>query len=305
MQYESRESLLTFKGAKWLILFVFYLQFLVPEFIKMNWSFISQNDVPDYIMLVSIQIFAVAVPCIIFMFLNSLQPSKVLKINKISKSAGFICVLIGISAQPISSLLNMPALMYVSKRMGELPSPVVNTPTNFAGLLTGFLIVALLPAIFEEVLMRGILLSSLETHGYRASIFISSFLFAIIHNKVETFLGIFFLGMILCYVVWMTQSIFAGIIVHFSFNAFGLILDYIINANINAYPWVGGTIFHVVLIFVAIIIFSLVIGTINRTKVKRYKTNSFFKELFFAIFDLPIILVILGYIMFEFGLKYI
>ena len=294
------DNIISFGSVKWLLLFVFYLQFLVPELIIDNWSLVSASEPPNYFLIAMIQLFAVALPCAVYMFLNSAKPTDVFKLNKISKTASFVFVLIGISAQSIASLLNIPALMLINSKLGMVPTVSVGTPDSPCGLAIGIFVIALMPAIFEECLMRGIVLTATEHIGYRASLFIGGLFFALLHNRIDGFLGIFFLGVVLCYVVWMTGSIFAGMIVHFSFNAFGMILDYIINSQGLAHPWLSGVIFQSSIILISIIIFSALIGTIKSKKVKRYKTQSLFKELFFAIFNLPMLLVIAGYIMFEY-----
>jgi len=272
----------------------------VPELIKANWSFVSAGEVPNYFLIAMVQLLAVALPCVVYMFLNSVKPRDAFKLNKNSKTASLVFVLIGISAQSIASLLNIPALMLINSKLGIVPTVSVGTPDSPSGLAIGIFVVALLPAIFEELLMRGIVLTSTERIGYRASLFIGGLFFALLHNSIEGFLGIFFLGIVLCYVVWMTGSIFAGMIVHFSFNTFGMVLDYIINSQGLAHPWLSGVIFQSSIILISIVVFSILIGTIKSKKVKRNKTRSLFKELFFAIFNLPMLLVVAGYIMFEY-----
>jgi len=209
------DNIISFGGVKWLMLFVFYLQFLVPELIIANWSFVSATEPPKFFLIAMIQLFAVALPCVVYLFLNSAKPNDVFKLNKISKTATFVFVLIGISAQSIASLLNVPVLMLINNKLGIIPTVSVGTPDSPFGLAIGIFVIALMPAIFEECLMRGIVLTATEHIGYRASLFIGGLFFALMHNRIEGFVGIFFLGVVLCYVVWMTGSIFAGMIVHF------------------------------------------------------------------------------------------
>jgi membrane protease YdiL (CAAX protease family) len=300
----GQTNLITFKGCRWLLLSVFYLQFLVAEVLEMNWSFFSTQPVPQLVTIVCVQLFAVALPSGIFLFLNSARPSDVCKREKLSVGAVLTCMLAGIAAQPVAGLCNLPILIH-RQNMGIAVSEGIATPQTVQGLIVGLLVVALLPAVFEEFLMRGILLHSLERQGYRVTLFLSAFFFALLHNRQDTFFGVFFLGLLLCYAVWMTQSIFAGMIVHFSFNAFGMLLDFVISQNIAAHPWLGGQLFQIGLIVSSLIVLGVTTSVLNRSQVRRYKTHSFWKQAARAVFNLPVLLILFGYFMFDFLFRFL
>ncbi len=79
--------------------------------------------------------------------------------------------------------------------------------------LTMFL-VALSPAICEEALFRGFILSGLRSLGQWPAIVISSLLFAVAHGSVYRMLPTLFLGLLLGYAVWKTGSLLAGVVIH-------------------------------------------------------------------------------------------
>ena len=282
------QSIVTYCGVKWLLLFVFYLQFLTAELVKTNWSFFYDGNVPQYVMIICIQIFAVALPCTVFMFINSAGPSEVFKRKKLTLAAGLTCVAAGISAQPVASLINVPVLMFLDSR-GLMSAAVIDAPDSVKSLLIGILVVALLPAIFEEVLMRGIVLYSMERDGYRFTMFVSAFLFALLHNSLSNFAGVFFLGVVLCYIVWTTQSLLAGIITHFSFNATAMLLSFTAPGNM----------LYIAIAAVSVVIFIAATSLLSRGTARRYMTRSFFKKLCCTVFSFPILLIILGFIMFR------
>ena len=187
-----------------------------------------------------------------------------LKAQPPDPAAGIMCAILGITAQSLASVLNVPVLFIFNKISGRA---AVTAPVNITQLLWGFLLVSMLPAIFEELLMRGIVLSATQENGYRASLIIGGLYFALIHNQAESIVGHFFLGFLLCYIVWMTQSIWGGVIAHFSFNAFGMTLDYIIKTKSE--HWLGADFFHHTVTVVSIILFFLFWGTINRKRIRR------------------------------------
>jgi len=147
--------------------------------------------------------------------------------------------------------------------------------------------------------MRGIVLTTTQGKGYRASLFIGGLYFALLHNQIENIAGHFFIGVVLCYVVWMTQSILGGIITHFSFNSVGVLLAYLTNTKAENIPWLASDGFYLGVTIASFILFFLFIGTINRKRIKRGKSRHLARQLLFSIFNFPIILILLGYIMFQ------
>lgn len=284
----EQNGLFSKKSCPWLLLFVFYLQFITGEVLNMLWQKYFGTDVPRLVALAGIQIFAVALPCLVFIFLKNVKFGDVIKHRKLDVVTVFMCILTGAAAQPIAALLNSPVTLH----MNQQASAVVGTPSGALSVILTLLVVAVMPAIFEEVLMRGIILCGTERYGYRASLLISGLWFAILHNNPSNFFGMLFLGAVTCYAVWMTQSVYCGMIIHFSFNACGMIMQ------MTQFP--KGTLSSVLLLVVAAVIFFPSVSALNRKLVRRYKTRGLVKQLLSAIFNFPMIVILLGYAMFYF-----
>ena len=85
---------------------------------------------------------------------------------------------------------------------------------------------ALTPAICEEVLFRGALLSGLRKRlPLWALMIVIGLLFGIAHLSVYKVVATGLSGALLAYLVWRTGSIFSSMIVHFSLNAGALLLE--------------------------------------------------------------------------------
>ena len=81
---------------------------------------------------------------------------------------------------------------------------------------------AVLPAITEELLFRGILCTEYERHGVSVAILSSTVLFALIHFN---FFGIpvyLYAGFLLAVTTYLCRSVSGAIIAHFIYNLFGL-----------------------------------------------------------------------------------
>jgi sodium transport system permease protein len=96
-----------------------------------------------------------------------------------------------------------------------------------------FLVFAVTPAICEELLFRGLLLSGLRKLGPTAAVVISSLLFGLAHASVYRLLPTAFLGALIGLVRLRTRSIFPGMIIHALNNGLALALLY------YSPPWAG------------------------------------------------------------------
>lgn len=288
---EQPKGLFSKRSCPWLLLFVFYLQFVLTEVLNMLWQNHFGTTVPKLLALTVVQIFAVALPCFIFILLKNVKTTEIIKHRKLDFVTALVCIITGMTAQPIAGLINSPVILHIAKAN---PSSVINTPDSVWSFILTLVVVAVLPAICEEFLMRGIVLHSTEKYGYRASIIISGLWFAILHNSLQNFLGMFFLGMVACYAVWMTQSVYSAMFIHFGFNTMGLIMQ------TTGFP--GSTLTSVLLLIASFAIFVPFVSSLNRKFVKRYKTHGLLLQILGAIINVPMIIIILGFVMFYYTL---
>ncbi|MEO5999647.1 MAG: type II CAAX endopeptidase family protein [Chitinophagaceae bacterium] len=89
------------------------------------------------------------------------------------------------------------------------------------------LLVALLPAIFEELAYRGVILQSLfKIANERQAIFIAAFLFAVIHMSFISFFWLLPFAIWLGNIRWKEQTIWYGVLIHFCFNATACLFEF-------------------------------------------------------------------------------
>lgn len=110
------------------------------------------------------------------------------------------------------------ALMGVKAIFGRvcLTGEVANYMSQ--GLLTSMLLIAVLPAICEELLFRGMIQRGLERLGAGWGIFLSGLLFGLFHFDFQRLAAQMIIGFIAAYAVYRTGSIFNGMILHFMNN---------------------------------------------------------------------------------------
>lgn len=100
---------------------------------------------------------------------------------------------------------------------------------NISDLLLNLLIIALVPAIGEELLFRGVLQKELTDYmsNKHLAIIISSLIFSIFHFQLASLLPKFIIGLILGYSFYWTKNIVFPIIIHLFNNGLQVIILYI------------------------------------------------------------------------------
>lgn len=88
-------------------------------------------------------------------------------------------------------------------------------------LLINVLIIAIIPAIGEELLFRGVILKELLNTKLNPhfSIIIVSIIFSLFHFQLASFLPKMVIGVILCYSYYWTRNLMYPILIHFFNNA--------------------------------------------------------------------------------------
>lgn len=85
---------------------------------------------------------------------------------------------------------------------------------------------AALPAVCEELLFRGVVLSAWETRGTAFAIGVSAALFALIHGNLYGLPVFLLVGGIAGFVTFATNSVYAGMVYHTVYNAACLVISY-------------------------------------------------------------------------------
>jgi len=109
----------------------------------------------------------------------------------------------------------------------KLTESFLVTHTNF-DLIINLSMIALLPAVGEELLFRGVLQNLIQqaTKNQHWAVIITGFIFSAIHMQFFGFLPRFMLGVFLGYLLVWTGSIWAPILAHFINNGSAVLLSY-------------------------------------------------------------------------------
>lgn len=123
--------------------------------------------------------------------------------------------------------------IFFLQRFGYAPSPIRLPSLDGFGLFGVLLVVAVLPALFEETLFRGILLGGLRSFGEVGAVLLCGALFALYHqNPVQTVYP-FCCGAAFALVALRSGSILPTVLSHFINNATIILLN---KAGIGTIP---------------------------------------------------------------------
>ena len=100
---------------------------------------------------------------------------------------------------------------FISKDQGTIPKKIY--------LVMAY---AVLPAICEEFVYRGILCHEYEKGGVLRAIIVSSVFFALLHFDLQNLPMYLLSGVILAMTLYSTRSLFGAMLAHFLYNIFGL-----------------------------------------------------------------------------------
>ena len=125
--------------------------------------------------------------------------------------------------------------------------------------------VAFVPAISEEILFRGALMSTLRKYGDGTAILISAVIFALFHGNLVQIPFAFIVGLVLGWIVAYSNSILPAILVHFFNNLFSVICSLL---QSNAYEF-GLNIENLSVIINVFIVISLFLSLWFAMKISR------------------------------------
>ena len=181
------------------------------------------------------------IPFGLYLLLLKTKPKKLFQdfgYKKISAKSVLICFGIGVLAFILNIFIsNFFAI--ILRYLGYNPQYSSGTSTGydtFPKFLFGVLSVAILPAMCEEFVHRGMILSGTsKVIGYKKAIVLSSVLFGLMHLNISQFFYATILGLLMGLVVAMTRSIWPAVILHFTNNFINVFWSYSESANLSSF----------------------------------------------------------------------
>lgn len=200
----------------------------IPE----NWWQFSKQTV---IVLVA----AVAVPAVLMSMFLTRKPVSTLKLKP--------CRIPVACAAILAAMLLHPCAMWLTNLVMAIypPTADLNMMERFMssifsdapGLWAVILVLAVAPAIFEELAFRGFILSGLQSlNSNFKAVLISSLLFGIAHSILQQSIITFFLGCLLGYIAVKTSSLIPCVLYHLVHNGITTSISMVTEQSFIQFP---------------------------------------------------------------------
>ena len=142
-------------------------------------------------------------------------------IKKIEAGKTIHSIGIAVCGVPVAMLLNALGCLF-SSTGAEMSEDV-----NIYPVWVAVVVFAIVPAIVEEYIFRGVVLGAYKTVDVKTSILISSIFFALLHFSYGSVLYGFLFGCLFAYIRIVTNNILYSMIMHCAFNALNVFLSYL------------------------------------------------------------------------------
>ena len=166
------------------------------------------------------------IPSLIYLLVRG-NPAETIGVRRIPLVTVPMLILLMVLLLPLISTVNLLSMFFAENLIGQTAESVLAGHS----LLMSVVMIALVPAVFEEILFRGIIYHD----GYRhvspvKGMLLCGLMFGLLHMNLNQFCYAFLLGAVLCAVFEATGSILSTMIMHFTLNAYSTLSLYAVQA---------------------------------------------------------------------------
>lgn len=144
------------------------------------------------------------------------KPTEYCHLKKVSLKSTFFIVIAAIVLFVMAGYVNACSMIVFQNLLDVSLEEISGHP------LEAMIAVAIMPALIEEVLFRGIIYRGISDK--KIAIFISAITFALLHMNFNQMCYAFVMGLFFAVVIYITDNLTVSIALHMLFNAFTVIL---------------------------------------------------------------------------------
>lgn len=272
------------KGIRYMLLSIAAVNALITIVLGLISSFFAE-PIPMYLQSLIIGLCAYLIPLVIYAKTNGVTAQaaeEMFYLRKSKKSLLLLSLFLGICWQFVMVVINLPVSLILNGSDSYMPQSVLE-------LAAAIFVVGVIPAVFEELLFRGIVDGSMSEFNTQTAVIFSSVMFAVLHADIFGFMGYIFMGAVMTTIVRRTDSVYSAMLFHFANNTTALLLGYF-SADLAYTPILTITIFAIGVIGFGILYSILTAVTKKPAPVKKIKTATLLGQSFINV---PILLCIL------------
>lgn len=185
-------------------------------------SLVSEYTDNYFIVLLLSQIILVF-PSLVYLITQRMSLAQAIRFKGIRPANIVLIVIFAYLISPLMNLINALSMLFVKDTITDFMFNIVSQNGFFLSLF----MVAFIPCLFEEAVYRGVFYNEYSKVSPVKAIFLSAFLFGIIHGNLNQFSYAFAMGIIFALLIEATDSILSTMIVHFIINGSSVLLMYL------------------------------------------------------------------------------
>ncbi len=224
-------------------------------------------------------IFIFLLPALLFAYLSTPRPAAYLGLRLPGKKIQFVLVIfIMLGAIPVLEMIqelishiNFGAYGKQVKAAQEASDNTFNaflTMNSFSSFIKVFCIMAIVPALGEELFFRGVLMRFAKQKSLNMvfPILFTAAVFSFTHSNIYGYLSIFLAGILLAVIYNLTGSIWCSILGHLFFNGSQIILSYMGTHNAAVKTYMGANSLPLYLVAGGAAVFGMSFYLLLKTK---------------------------------------
>ena len=172
-----------------------------------------------------------AVPAIIYIIMSQLSVREAIRVHKIRWKTVLLTLLFSFTITPVMGYISAVSQLFAKNEIG---STITSIASEFP-FWVSITCIALIPAILEETVYRGVFFCEYSKLNKRAAIFLSAFLFAALHQNLNQFSYALVMGIIFTLLIEATDSILSSMILHFCINGSSVLMIYLYQGILDAF----------------------------------------------------------------------
>lgn len=159
----------------------------------------------------------IVLPAVVYVILFKINIIKCMPYRKLKVTDGVLSLLIGYALIPlilfVSNLTTLFSTNYLQDSMSEL--------TSYPFLVQLFLI-AVVPAVVEEFVFRGLIYHSYRKNGILGAAVLSAVVFGFMHLNINQLSYALIMGVVFALMVEVTGSMYSAMLAHFAVNSYSI-----------------------------------------------------------------------------------
>jgi len=184
------------------------------------------NEIVSTLMNILVFVIYIGLPTLVLSKMLGYTPGAVE--HKEDKKQKITMYFVGLCGLIVAQIINVIFITVFNVPQSTALEQALQIPSSVIGILLFLVYIALVPAIFEEILFRKVMLNGAKRFGVAFAIIFTSVMFGLFHQNLQQILGTGLIGLVLAYVTVKTGDIKTSIALHFTNNLFAALLQVIV-----------------------------------------------------------------------------